>query len=101
MIWFLAFILFQGSAQAHIIGTDPWCIANSPVHYECHYLDSKECELAAQKHSDVYEQWRCVSYPVDFRLIPKSGETLPNVEPRPSLLPTPSPVPSVSAQRKK
>jgi hypothetical protein len=69
----LAFHFFH-HAEAHIVGVDPWCIANSPVHYECFYLNEKDCNQAAKKKTDMFEKWQCLSFPMDFRNFPKNGE---------------------------
>lgn len=66
--------LFLSPAHAHLVGMSPWCIASSPVHYECFYSDPKECEAAAKKNSNLTTQYQCLPYPIDFRNIPKSGE---------------------------
>ena len=67
---------FPWSAQAHIMGSSTWCLANSPVHFECQFEDYDLCQQTAQKKSKTnFETWQCVPYPIDMRNIPKSGET--------------------------
>lgn len=64
------------NAQAHIMGSSTWCLANSPVHFECQFEDRDLCVEAAQKKSkSTFERWECVPYPIDLRNIPKSGES--------------------------
>lgn len=67
-------------AEAHIIGVMPWCLASSPVHFECFQEDHELCEKTAQKRTTAFERWDCVPFPVDFRKIPKVGEALTNSE---------------------
>ncbi|MGZ3742855.1 MAG: hypothetical protein ACXWRA_03265 [Pseudobdellovibrionaceae bacterium] len=56
------------------MGQSSWCIASSPVHYECFYSEPHECEVAAKKNSTLTTQYQCLPYPIDFRNLPKSGE---------------------------
>jgi len=67
---------FSFSANAHIMGSASWCVANSPVHFECQFEDYDLCVQTAEKKSKNFERWQCVPYPMDFRNIPKSGEQL-------------------------
>lgn len=66
-------------AEAHIVGGDAWCMASSPVHYECFFLDRSSCEtqLTKNQKEKPLDQlpWQCAPYPIDFRNIPKSGES--------------------------
>jgi hypothetical protein len=74
-------LLFHSPANAHIMGTATWCLANSPVHYECQFEDRDICDKTAQKRTTIFERWDCVPYPMDFRNIPKEGETPVKVSP--------------------
>ncbi len=75
MIGLLWILLFNPAAEAHIMGSASWCLANSPVHFECQFEDHELCMQTAEKKSKNFEHWECVPYPMDFRNIPKSGET--------------------------
>jgi len=70
------FLLLMNPARAHIVGVSPWCLANSPVHFECYLNDRQMCEKEAKKKTTPLEEWRCESYPIDFSKIPKTGEKL-------------------------
>lgn len=72
---FMAIFITQ-NAKAHIVGSSEWCLANSPVHFECYLSDQDRCEHEAKKRTTPLEDWRCVPYPIDFSKIPKSGEKL-------------------------
>ena len=74
-------------SEAHIVGVMPWCLANSPVHFECFHEDRELCEKTAQKRTTAFERWNCVPFPVDFRKIPKSGEGNATSENAPQLAP--------------
>ena len=63
------------------MGVASWCVANSPVHFECQFEDHDLCEKEAEKRSKHFETWQCVPYPMDFRNIPKTGETPVNASP--------------------
>jgi hypothetical protein len=80
MIFITWFFLSQ-FAWSHIMGTSTWCLANSPVHFECQFEDRDICEQTAQKRTKSFERWECVPYPMDFRNIPKEGETPLKVSP--------------------
>jgi hypothetical protein len=71
----ISILFFSFLSHAHIIGSSPWCLANSPVHYECYLLDQEKCEQDAKRRSKQGEDWQCQPFPIDFRFIPKSGET--------------------------
>lgn len=73
-ILLLLTILLATNVQAHIVGSSEWCLANSPVHFECYLSDQDRCEHEAKKRTTPIEDWRCVPYPIDFSKIPKSGE---------------------------
>ena len=72
---FLGQIIFLSLyTQAHIMGSSTWCLANSPVHFECQFEDRDFCVEAAQKKSkSTFERWECVPYPIYLLNIPKSG----------------------------
>lgn len=71
MIWIY---LLSLNSQAHLMGTSPLCVANSPVHFECFYEDFEQCEKVAKRRSNPIDRWECVRFPIDFRKLPKSGE---------------------------
>lgn len=81
-------------ASAHLLGTAPWCVANSPTHYECFFYDFENCEKAAARRTDQFERWECVSYPPNFAALPKVGEG--SGTPTPSPTPSPTPISSPS-----
>lgn len=77
IFWLLPFFIgISLPAKAHILGVSSWCVANSAIHFECYFLDQERCEQEAQHRSRRGEDWQCVPFPVDFRNIPKSGETV-------------------------
>jgi hypothetical protein len=62
-------------SSGHIVGSSAWCLANSPYHFECYFLDQERCEQEAHRRANKGEpEWQCVPFPMDFRNIPKSGE---------------------------
>lgn len=72
---FLALVVWVSISESHIIGVSAWCVANSAVHFECFFSEPERCEQEAKHRSKMGENWQCVPFPVDFRNIPKSGET--------------------------
>lgn len=90
------FLLSGPLAAAHLLGTSPWCVANSPTHYECYFYEQATCEKAASRRTDAFERWECLGYPPNFADFPKIGEGTPT----PTPTPTPSGTPRSPSDRK-
>ncbi|MBX3018212.1 MAG: hypothetical protein KF767_10010 [Bdellovibrionaceae bacterium] len=89
MIFLLGLLLSGPRAEAHLLGTSPWCTANSPTHYECFFYDRETCDKAATRRTTSFERWECLGYPPNFADFPKVGEATPTPTPTPSPTPTP------------